>query len=265
VSVPRAEGTLILTFDVSGSMAATDVEPFAEDVEPTRMEVAKAVARTFVEERPPGVVIGLVAFSDAGLAVQVPTDDTAAVTRAIERLEPQLGTSLGQGILAALDTIIKAESDTPPEYYSDRAAAPTTAPAPVEPGSHSSAAMLVLSDGENNESPDPIEAAQAAAERGIRIHTVGVGSTAGTTLDLDGFTVHSQLQEDTLRAIAEVTDGTYRHAHDATGLTAVYGALARPVVAREEHIEVTALLAGAGVLLLVAGGVASLLVSGRLP
>jgi Ca-activated chloride channel family protein len=90
VPIPRAEGTVILTFDVSASMAATDVEP-------SRMELAKAVARATVDQLPDGVVIGVVAFSDAGLSVQVPTGDRAAVTAAIDRLAPALGGHLARG------------------------------------------------------------------------------------------------------------------------------------------------------------------------
>ena len=112
LSVPRIEGTIVLTFDVSGSMAA-------DDVSPTRMESAKAAAKVLVEKRPPGVVVGVVAFSDSGLAVQAPTDETPRLLAAIDRLAPSRGTSVGQGILATLAAIERAESDTPPSYYSN--------------------------------------------------------------------------------------------------------------------------------------------------
>ncbi len=98
VDLPREEGTVILAFDVSGSMAATDLQP-------TRMEAAKAAAKAFVQRQPSSVVIGVVAFSDSGIAVQPPTNDQAAVLAAIDRLTPQKGTSLGQGILASLNAI----------------------------------------------------------------------------------------------------------------------------------------------------------------
>ena len=103
VSLPRMEGTVILAFDVSASMAA-------EDMDPTRMEAARAAARTFVENQPSTVRIGVVAFSNSGLDVQVPTDDQGAILSAIDRLEPQRGTSLGQGILAAV-TALAADTD----------------------------------------------------------------------------------------------------------------------------------------------------------
>jgi Ca-activated chloride channel homolog len=257
VSLPRVEGTLVLTFDVSASMAA-------DDVSPTRMEVAKAAARTIVERQPAGVVVAIVAFSDAGLAVQTPTSDQATVLAAIERLAPSRGTSLGQGILAALGAIGQAESDTPAGYYSNRSAEPTDTPAPVAPGSHDAAAIMVFSDGENNERPDPLSAAQTAADLGIRILTVGVGTAAGTTLDLDGFRVQSALDEPALRAVSDLTAGTYQAA-DAVDASAIYDQLARHLVLRDESLELTALVAAAGLVLLIGATVLSLARTGRLP
>ena len=257
LSLPRVEGTLVLTFDVSGSMAATDVAP-------SRMDAAKAAARAIVEQQPPGVVIGVVAFSDGGLSIQPPTNQQATVLEAIDRLAPTRGTSLGQGILAALTAIDQAESDTPAGYYSNRSPAPSASPAPVAPGSHSAAAVVLFTDGENNERPDPVTAAHVAADRGIRIVTIGVGTTTGTTLDLDGFRVQTSLDEATLRAIADLTAGTYEPAASADpGL--VYHDLAEHLVTRDESVELTALVAGAGLVLLLAGVGLSLARSGRLP
>jgi Ca-activated chloride channel family protein len=98
VDLPRIEGTVILAFDVSNSMAA-------DDLEPTRIEAAKAAARAFVENQPPTILIGVVAFSNGGLVVQQPTNDQAAVLATIDRLSPQGGTSLGQGIFTSLNAI----------------------------------------------------------------------------------------------------------------------------------------------------------------
>ncbi len=257
VALPRVEGTIVLTFDVSGSMAA-------DDVEPTRMESAKVAAKAIVDRQPQGVVIGVVAFSDAGLSVLAPTADQATVIQAIDRLGPSRGTSLGQGIIAALGAIEQAESDTPAGYYSNRSAEPTATPAPVAPGSHADAAIVLFSDGENNERPDPLAAAQAAADRGVRILTIGVGTAAGTTLDLDGFKVQTALDESLLQGISQLTEGIYQPAASADPAS-VYDRLAERLVTRDESIEITALVAGAGLILLVAGVVISLARSGRLP
>ena len=260
VSLPRTEGTVVLAFDVSGSMAA-------DDLKPTRMEAAKAAAVDFVSHQPPGVIVGVVAFSDAGLSVQAPTSDQATVLAAINRLTPQRGTSLGQGILAALKTIAIAESGPSTDYYTNRSPAPgpTPTPAPVPPASDTSAAIVLITDGENTQPPDPGAAAQAAADRGVRIYTVGIASAAGTTLDINGFKVHTQLDAATLQRIADVTGGTYYAAEDGADLQKVYDDLATRLVVKPQMIEVTALFAGASILLLALGGVSSLAWLGRLP
>src|SRR5690242_902273 len=198
VSVPRVEGTVILAFDVSGSMAA-------EDLQPNRMEAAKVAARAFVEQQPRTVQIGVLAFSDSGLAVQAPTNDQAAIPAAINRLSPQRGTSLGQGILASLNTIAAA-NQPPPKIYSNLTPTPAASPTPVPAGTYTSAAIVLLSDGENNENPDPLEAAKVAADRGVRIYTIGIGSPAGTTLHVNGFTVHTSLDEAMLQHVAQLTE-----------------------------------------------------------
>ena len=260
VSVPRVEGTVILSFDVSGSMAATDLAP-------TRMEAAKTAARGFVERQPASMLIGVVAFSDSGFSIQVPTDDQALVLAAIDRLQPERGTSLARGILTSLTTIETADADPAAGYYTNRSPdpEPTPAPTPVPDGTYASAAIVLLTDGENNQRPDPLEAASAAADRGVRIYTVGIGSAAGTTLQVEGFQVHSQLDEAMLRQIADITDGTYYAADDPQELSAIYDTIDTRLVIKPEPMEVTSLFAGAGVLLLVIGGIASLTWLGRLP
>jgi Ca-activated chloride channel family protein len=222
----------------------------------------------FVQRQPAGVVIGVVAFSDAGLSVQAPTSDQAAVLAAIKRLTPQRGTSLGQGIRAALSTIAIAENGSPNDYYTNRspdpsAAAPTLPP--VAPGSHTSAIIVLLTDGENTAPPTPQAAAQIAADAGVRIFTVGVGSAAGTTLDVNGFKVHTQLDATTLQQISDTTGGTYFAAEDDAGLAKVYDEVDTKLVVKPQQIEVTALFAGASALLLALGGLTSLAWLGRLP
>jgi Ca-activated chloride channel family protein len=258
VSLPRVEGTVILSFDVSGSMAA-------DDLDPTRMEAAKAAARVFVEQRPPSMLIGVVAFSDSGFSIQVPTTDETLALAAISRLAPERGTSLGRGIMTSLTTIAAADADPAAGFYTNRSADPTAMPTPVPKGTFASAAIVLMTDGENNQSPDPLEAARAAADQGVRIYTVGIGTTAGTTIEVEGFKVHSQLDEALLRQISEITDGAYFAADDPTELGGIYDRVETRLVIRPEEMEVTSLFAGAGVLLLLGGGVASLLWLGRLP
>lgn len=250
VSLPRYEGTVILAFDVSASMGA-------DDIQPTRIEAAQAAATAFVERQPPTVRVGVVAFSDSGLAVQPPGDDRDAILGAISRLKPQRGTSLGQGIMAALAAL--SADDTADRYYSN-----LDSPAPQLRGDRA-AAIVLLTDGENTGGPDPREVAQAAADQGVRIYTVGVGSPGGATLNLDGFSVHSQLDEGMLREIARISEGSYFGAASQQDLQAIYDSLDLQFVIRPEQMEITALLAGAGLLCLIVGGALSLIWFGRFP
>lgn len=251
VSMPRIAGTVMLAFDVSGSMAA-------EDVAPSRMEAAKALARTFVEAQPAGVRIGVTAFSDGGLTVQAPTDDQDAVLAAIERVSPQRGTSIGQGILAAL-TAIAADAGALPKDTAE------ATPAPVEAEAYTPATIVVFSDGENTAPPDPLEVAQVAAERGVRIHTVGVGSASGTEIEVEGFRIHTQLDEAALEQLAAETAGGYFGADGQADLGPIYADLERRFVIEPESMEVTSLFAGAAVLVLLVGGLCSLVWFGRVP
>ena len=258
IGVPRIEGTVILAFDVSGSMAATDLAP-------TRMEAAKAAARTFVERQPSSVRIGVVTFSDSGFSVQVPTNEPSEVVAAIDRLGPERGTSLASGIQVSLQTIETADAPPRTDYYSSASPAPTPQPTPVPKGTYAPAIIVLVTDGENTTDPDPLHAAAEAADRGVRIDTVGIGTAAGTTLDVEGFRVHTALDEAALRAISARTDGTYYTAADPAALAAVYDDVEKRLVIRAEPMEVTSLFAGAGVLLLVIGGLGSLLWAGRFP
>jgi Ca-activated chloride channel family protein len=228
------------------------------------MEAAKVAARDFVQRQRPGVQIGVVAFSDSGLAVQAPTADQADVLAAIDRLAPQRGTSLGQGILASLQ-VLAAADEPAMRRYSNLAPTPAPTPTPVPKGMFTSAAIVLLTDGENNESPDPLAAAQVAADRGVRIHTVGIGSAAGTVLRVNGFTVHTQLNAELLQGIAQITSGSYYNAEDSQDLQAIYENLDLRLVARPESMEITALLAGAGILALLIGGLCSLFWFGHVP
>jgi Ca-activated chloride channel family protein len=127
------------------------------------------------------------------------------------------------------------------------------------------AVIVLLTDGENNEDPDPLAAAQAAADRGVRIHTVGIGSAAGTTLNIDGFVVHTQLNETLLQQISELTGGTYYNAENEEDLQAIYENLDLQLVIKPEKMEVTSIFAGASILVLLTGGAFSLLWFSRLP
>jgi Ca-activated chloride channel family protein len=255
LSLPRIEGTVILVFDVSGSMAA-------EDVQPTRLEAAKIAAINFVQRQPPSMQIGVVAFSDGSLSIQVPTNEQETILSAINRLSPQRGTSLANGILSALEAIA-TNNGVSLQPTNDPALPPSSAPLPN--GAFSSAAIVLLTDGENNMSPDPLVAAQAAADLGVRIHTIGIGSPTGTILQVNGFTVFTQLDELTLQQISQMTDGAYFYAENEEDLESIYKNIDPQLVIKEEEMEVTSIFAGVGILTLLVGGLISLLWFSRLP
>lgn len=258
LSLPRVEGTVILAFDVSGSMAA-------DDLQPTRMEAAKSAARDFVANQPRSVLIGVVAFSESGFSVQPPTTDQAAILAALDRLAPTRGTSLGNGILMALNALTIKNEPAADEIYSNLQLTPTPTPTPVPKGTYTSAAIVMLTDGENTAPPDPLEAAQTAIDRGVRIYPIGIGSTAGALLKVEGFTVRTRLNEELLQQIAQLTDGVYYHAENEAELKAVYDQVGAQLVVKPEQTELTALLAGVSVVLLLIGGALSLLWFNRLP
>lgn len=249
VSLPGLESTVILSFDVSGSMSA-------EDMLPTRMEAAKAAAREFVGRQPANVQIGVVAFSDGGIAVQPPTKDQDAVLAAIDRLAPQRGTSLGSGILASLNAIALERGEIPVTGDSLT---------PVPYGTYIPAAIVLLTDGENTTNPDPLEAARIASDQGVRVYTIGVGSAAGTTLTVNDFTVFTQLDEPMLQQIASLTDGAYYNAESEDDLREIYRNLNVQVVVKPEKTEITSIFTGISILFMLLGGAFSLVWFSRLP
>ena len=254
-SLPKSEGTVILAFDVSGSMAA-------DDLKPTRMEAAKATARDFVQRQPRSVQIGVVAFSESGFTVQAPTNDQESILTTINRLVPERGTSLASGILGSLNTIAVSTGQT---MQQGNTQTPMPTPTPVPYGTYTSAIIVLLTDGENTAPPNPFEAAQTAADRGVRIYTVGIGSAAGTTLTVNGFTVHTQLDEATLQRISQLTGGAYYNAENEKDLQTIYENLDRQLVIKPEKMEVTSVFAGASMVIFLIGGTFSFLWFSRLP
>lgn len=239
ISQPHREGTVILAFDVSGSMAATDLAP-------SRIAAAKSAARAFVNKQPSTVRLGVVAFSASGLVTQQPTADRARVLAAIDRLTPQGGTALARGLQTSLSAIAGKTVQLDDGKGS-------VEPQGQDLGYHGSAAVILLSDGENTVNPDPIGVAEVASTAGVRVYPIGLGSAEGTVLDIDGFQVATALDEPLLREIATKTDGKYFAAADEKQLTKVYGSIDLAWKVRSEHVEITALLGAAAAVLLLVG------------
>src|SRR5688500_922950 len=208
ITLPTSHETVILALDVSGSMRAADVEP-------SRIEAAQAAARAFVADQPRSARIGIVAFAGSAALVQPPTTNRRDILAAIDQLQLQHATAVGSGILVSLKAIFPQDSFEvlPPRMRN--AAAGGSSSKTVPPGSYTSAAIILLTDGQTTSGPDPVEAARLAAERGVRVFTVGVGTENGQILTGEGWPMRGRLEEGGRKTIGDHTPAG--DCHDATG------------------------------------------------
>jgi len=237
LKVPRVAGTVLLAFDVSNSMKATDVAP-------SRLAAAQEAAAAFVDDQPGSVDVGVVVFGEQALLTQAPTDDHGAALAAIKRATASGGTSLGQAILVALGTITGKPVALPAD-----GASPDTKTLGYWP----SATIVVFSDGQDTGGPDAEAAAELAAAAGVRIQTVGVGTQKGGTVEVDGYQLATSLDEAELTGIAQVTGGAYHQAGDAAALAATTKSIDLRLTTKKEPVELTAPFAAAALLLLALG------------
>lgn len=267
VSLPALRDVIVLAFDVSNSMRA-------EDLKPSRLGVARQAALDFIDAQPATTRIGLVAFAETALAVQRPTTDREQLLKALERLEPQRGTAVGEAILVSLQALFPAERFELPAGGADAAAsvpggsrssdrlpgvdraAPQRPGSPTRPpGSETSAAVVLLTDGAATRGPDPVEAARLAAQRGVRVFTVGLGTADGAVVEQDGISMRVQLDEARLRKVADVTRARYFRAGSAEDLRAIYRDVSARLVVERRETEIGApLVALAALLVLLAAG-----------
>jgi len=254
VTLPSQHETVILAMDVSGSMRATDVEP-------NRLVAAQNAAKAFVAQQPENVRIGVVAFAGTATLAQAPTRNREEVVEAIDRFQLQRATAIGSAILVSLATLFPNTGiDVATfSYDNSKKSATPSAIKPVPPGSYNSAVIILLTDGQRTTGPDSIQAARLSADRGVRIYTVGIGTTAGETIGFDGWSMHVRLDEETLKTIADVTRGEYFYAGNAIDLKKVYQTLNAKLVLETKKTEVTALFAAAAALVVVLSALLSLL------
>ncbi len=250
ITLPSQQETIVLAIDVSGSMRAADVLP-------NRMVAAQEAAKAFVADLPRSVRIAVVSFAGAAAVVQAPTLSREDVVAAIDRFQLQRGTAIGSGIVLSLATLfpeagidlsqITGQREMPP--------APGDKPrpefTPVSPGSYPSAAIILLTDGQRTTGPDPLEAAKMAADRGVRVYTVGVGTKDGETIGFEGWSMRVRLDEETLKNIANITRADYFYAGTAADLKKVYQGLSTRLVVEKKETEVSALFAAFGALLVL--------------
>ena len=258
VTLPSNQQTIILAMDVSGSMRATDVLP-------NRLVAAQNAAKAFIGELPRHVKVGIVAFAGSAQVAQLPTVNREDLVTAIDRFQLQRATATGNAIVISLATLfpdagidlasmqtgrerqrgsaIDAEKKEKKEFT------------PVAPGSYTSAAIIMLTDGQRTTGVDPLEAAKIAADRGVRVYTVGIGTVDGETIGFEGWSMRVRLDEETLKAIANKTSADYFYAGTAADLKKVYETLSSRLTVEKRETEVSALfaLAAAALALLSAG------------
>ncbi|MEO8296846.1 MAG: VWA domain-containing protein [Burkholderiales bacterium] len=263
LTLPSTQQTLLLAMDVSGSMRATDVPP-------SRIEASQTAAKEFVKSLPRHVRVGVVAFAGTAAVVQAPTISRDDVLAAIDRFQLQRGTAIGSGIVLSLATLFPDDGidlsqvtseRRMPEPLGARKQAPERKPVP--PGSYNSAAVILLTDGQRTTGPDPMDAAKLAADRGVKVYTVGFGTTNGEIIGFEGWSMRVRLDEETLKNIATITQAEYFYAGSAADLKKVYDTLSSRLVFETKETEISGLFALLGAVLMVVAGGLSLAWFGR--
>ena len=262
ISLPSAEKTVVLAMDVSGSMRATDVLP-------NRLVASQNAAKAFLADLPRSVRVGIVAFAGTAAVVQPPTLSREDLVTAIDKFQLQRGTAIGNGIVVSLSELFPdAGIDLASMQYGrertrgtsiDQASKDDKAGkkdfVPVAPGSYTSAAIILLTDGQRTTGVDSLEAAKAAADRGVRVYTVGVGTVDGETIGFEGWSMRVKLDEETLKGIARATQAEYFYAGTAADLKKVYETLSSRMALEKKETEISGLVAlfAAALALLSAG------------
>jgi Ca-activated chloride channel homolog len=264
--LPARVESVILAMDVSGSMRA-------DDIKPNRLKAAQDAARTFIGEQPRHVRVGLVEIASAAALVLAPTTDRDALLNAIEKVQLQKGTALGSGMVVALATLLPDAGidveqlitgrPTPgfgPQKSAEEKAKEKEAAKPVPAGSNGATAIVLLSDGSSNIGPDPLKMADLAAEKGVKVYTIGIGTPEGSTLKADGWSVRVRLDEEVLKKIALTTNGDYFRAATARELNKIYANLStRLALEKVQAVEVSALLAALGAMFAMVSALLSML------
>jgi len=237
----------------------------ASDVQPNRMIAAQQAAKSFIEELPPDVRIGIVTFAGTAAVSQQPTNSREDLSAAIDRFQLQGGTAIGSGIIMSLATLFPeagfdlagltyatsgsgrlqgGASSGPSAPGSGARSGPVPAPEQAaEPGSHETAAVILLTDGQQTAGIDMMFAARLAAERGVRVYTVGIGTPGGGDVTFDGWSMRVELDEASLKEIARITQGDYFYASTTGELKKVYDSLNSRLVFEKKEFEITAIFA----------------------
>ena len=250
-AVPTNQTTIMLTIDVSGSMCSTDIPP-------SRLQAAEAAATKFIESQGSGTQIGIVAFAGFAEIVQMPTNDHQVLIDALRSLATGRRTAVGSGILDAIDAIAEIDPNVAKSWTDD---SPGLPPAPVPKGAYAPEIIVVLTDGASNAGVPPTDAAQQAADRGIRVYTIGFGTANGGPQDPGcapflvgrepnlggggggfggggGGGFRRGIDEETLKQVASVSGGEYYPAESAEQLQAVFRGLPTNLITKHEVFEI---------------------------
>jgi Ca-activated chloride channel family protein len=266
VDVPTGQRTVILSLDVSRSMCSTDIQP-------NRLLAAEDAASQFIQREGSHSQIGIVAFSGFGELIQAPTSDQEVLLDAIDSLTTGQRTAIGSGILEAIDAIADVDPSVPRSVTDGSGG---TEPAPVPKGAYAAGIIVLLTDGVSNAGPLPLDAAQQAADRGIRVYTIGFGTSSGGGLANCGQQFIGRepgggggfgggggggggggfrrgIDEDTLRDVADLTGGKYYSAESAGELASVFADLPTNLIVKHDVVEIGAFFVAAAVVLAGAG------------
>ncbi len=260
-SMPLRQLDLMIALDTSGSMRA-------DDIKPTRLAAAKQLLYPFIDALPTHAKVGLVSVAASAALAQSPTTDRDALRRAVERLEAQRGTALGSGIVIALATLRPDANLDVEKLTTGRSSRqwnrPPNAPEEkkldaVAAGSNEHMAIILVSDGKTTVGIETAQAAKLAADLGIRVYTIGVGTSKGAVLKADGVNQRVRLDEASLKDTALTTLGEYFEAAKPADLANITNALkSRLVMQKPRQTEITALFAGIGGLLILCAALISL-------
>lgn len=263
VSVPSGQTSIILAMDVSRSMCSTDISP-------SRLVAAKNAAAGFIQRQDATTRMGVVAFAGFGQLVQAPTSDTEALLEAVASLTTGRRTAIGSSILTSIDAIAEIDPNVAPAETEFR---PGVSVTPVAPGAYVPDIIVLLTDGANNVGPEPVDAAQQAADRGVRVYTIGFGTEAGAGFDPEcapefvgreppggqfggggappGGGFRRGIDEDTLKQVAAMTGGTYQPAESADQLNEVFKSLPTYLISKSEVTELSVAFVALGALLTI--------------
>ncbi|MBC7435887.1 MAG: VWA domain-containing protein [Bdellovibrionales bacterium] len=266
--LPWARSTILLAMDVSLSMRVSDVKP-------TRLAAAQVAAKQFLSELPRDIEVGLITFAGTSLVAQHATLERDPLVAAINGFQMQYGTAIGNAIALCLSELfpdhgidVEQLNASPGKQRSrsldDKARPQPVQITPVAPGSYPSAAIILLSDGRRTAGMDTLQAAKMAADRGVRIYVVGLGTVAGDAPTAEGMAIYLQLDEPTLREVARMTGGEYFYAGTAEQLRSVYTTLGSTLQVQTRETEVSGLLAFVAALVALAAGLLSVLWFGRI-